>query len=165
MISAKIFRLTTWSVMAVATPIRRSPRLLARLLSQPATLQPPGITTTPTRSKRSLQHDCATSQEQEPASKKLRLIDSSMVATVVNSFDHSLDLNYDQCIHEGNAILIVTKKKLHHHPPAGYISRLRVVLDNSGDYQLQVCKIIKNTIANYCGHNNCYYTIRFCLIP
>ena len=129
--------------MAVATPIWRSPRLLARLLSQPATLQPPRITTTPTRSNRSLQHDCTTSQEQEPASKKLRLTDSSMVDTVVNSFDHSLDLNCDQCIHEGNEILIVTKKKVHHHPPAGYISRLRI-LDNSGDYQLQVCKIIIN---------------------
>ena len=58
--------------MATTTPVRRSPRLLARLLSQPATLLQRGsATTTPARKKRLLQHDSATSKEVEgpPATK------------------------------------------------------------------------------------------------
>ena len=97
------------------TPVRRSPRLLARLLSQPATLLQHGSATTPACKKRSLQHDSATSKE-EPASNKLRLDSkSSFVATVVNNLDNSHALNYDQCTCDGNAILVVTKKLLHYH--------------------------------------------------
>ena len=109
--------------MAATTPIRRSPRLLARLLSQPATSQPGNATIIPARTKRSLLHDCATSQEEEgqPASKKLRL-DSSFVATVVNNLDHSLELNYDQCICDGKSILVVSKKLFHHHPQRVYFT-------------------------------------------
>lgn len=57
----------------------------------------------------------------------------------MNNLDHSLTLNYDQCTYNGNALLVVTKKSIHYHSPAGYVSRLRLVVENSGKYQLQVC--------------------------
>lgn len=36
------------------------------------------------------------------------------------------------------AYLVCTRKTLHDHPPAGLISRVRVVISESGEYELQV---------------------------
>ena len=147
----------------MTTPVQCSPRLPAHLLSQPTALLQRRNTTTPASKKRSLQHDSVTSKEAgQPATKKLRLdTSSSFTATVMNYLDHSLALNYDQYTYNGNALL-VTKKSMHYHSPAGYVSRLRLVVENSGKYQLQVCVyvILKfngtiissefNTFIRYC---------------
>ena len=72
----------------------------------------------------------------QPQSEKLKL-DSSFIAAVVSNLDHSLALHCDQCVCDGSAILVVTNKPFHFYPPAGCISRLRLVLENRGAYRLQ----------------------------
>ena len=124
--------------MAATTPIRRSPRLLARLLSQPATLLQRGSAASTPARKRRLDSGSSTAGDDQHPSKKLKL-DSTFLAAVASNADHSLPLHYDQCVCDGSAILVVTNKSFHFHHPAGCISRLRLVLESSGAYRLQVC--------------------------
>lgn len=113
------------------TPVRRSPRILARLLAQPS-LVSSGSLGTPQR-KKTLQDPVLL----QP-SKRIRP-DSTFLKTLTEAACHLSSLHFNQSYCGGKALLVVTNRQLHEHPPAGYISRIRLVLDNTGTYQLQVC--------------------------
>ena len=126
------------SMNAYSTPVRRSPRLLARMLAQPSGEASQSLGT-PQR-KRSLQ-DPVQLQPSKRARPYSVFLESLVVAVGASS-----SLHFDQSYCGDKAVLVVTKARLHEHPPAGYISRIRLVLEDSGTYQLQVCML-----------PNCYY--------
>ena len=113
------------------TPVRRSPRILARLLAQPS-LVSSGSLGTPQR-KRTVQDPVVL----QP-SKRVRP-DITFLETLAEAAHHLSLLHFNQSYCGEKALLVVTKKQLHNHPPTGYMSRIRLVLDNTGTYQLQVC--------------------------
>jgi hypothetical protein len=45
---------------------------------------------------------------------------------------------YSSATQSSPAYLVCTQKTLHDHPPAGLVSRVRVVISESGEYELQI---------------------------
>ena len=127
--------------------VRRSPRLLERLLTQGSA----ETSDTPKRSsgvaKRQIQLS-AVEKSGEKSSKKRR--EEDLVDSLVEAFtvDRSLSGLLNLAVYEYGGddlevapegrLVIVTAKKLHYHEPAGYTSRVRMVLKSTGNYSIQV---------------------------
>ena len=123
--------------------VRRSPRLLERLLTQGSA----ETSDTPKRSsgvaKRQIQLS-AVEKSGEKSSKKRREDLVNEAFTVDRSLSGLLNLAMyeyggdDLEVAPEGRLVIVTAKKLHYHEPAGYTSRVRMVLKSTGNYSIQV---------------------------
>ena len=92
------------------TPVRRSPQILACLLLQPSLVSSVSLGTPNDHHK-----------ELQP------IKEPTFLETLAEAVTH-LDSLHFNCGEK--PMLVVTQKKLHEHPSAGYISRIRLVLDN-----------------------------------
>ena len=67
-------------------------------------------------------------------------------------------LNFSRCNSEKHEILVVTTRKLEYHEPAGYLSRLRLIVENNQAFKIQVTILttsqrlynLKNSHAGVC---------------
>ena len=137
---------TRTPVRRVAVPVRRSPRLVAQRLSRPSCLiellgvdQANAPIAGGLGSKRSYQHefgDSAPSKHLRTQPSECRFIDSLMLS--LTGKDTFPRLNFSRCSSDKHDILVVTTRKLEYHEPAGYLSRLRLMVDNNQTYKIQV---------------------------
>lgn len=127
--------------------VRRSPRLLERLLAQPTSSE------TPKRSgnapKRPIQLNVDEHSSDTPLKrrkKKNDFLDSAVRAVTTDEKLSDL-LNLDVCQSEGDpeeSLVVVTTKILHYYEPAKHISRLRLVLSSNGSYYIQVTLLVSD---------------------
>ena len=137
----------------MSVELRRSPRLLKRLLLEADACE------TPKRSSHVFKRQIELTAEErsrERPSKKRR---EDLVDSVVKAFaaDGALSGLPNVAVHEHASddlqatpegrLVVVTSKKLHYHEPSGYTSRVRLVLTSTGSYTIQVNVIL----------NSCYY--------
>ena len=122
--------MTTPSRSVVLSPTRRSPRLLHRQLAG---------------SKRRSSDTDHPDVNQQPPSKVPRVSPQSLsLAFLLNSVSSDADiiskLQLTRCTDSTGCkqLLVVTSKRLHRHEPAGFVSRLRIVVNEDQSYQLQV---------------------------
>lgn len=129
-----------------AVPLRRSPRLAAqrRPSAGPSTLiglLNRDIDRDPTAvgAKRSYHEESGDSGASKHPRLQLndsRFIDSLMLSvTGENTFP---TLNFSRCSSGVKELLVVTTCKLAYHEPAGYLSRLRLIVDSNQGYKVQV---------------------------
>ena len=65
-----------------------------------------------------------------------RFIDSLMLSlTGENTFPR---LNFSRCNSDDQELLVVTTRKLEYCEPAGYMSRIRLIVENNQSYKVQV---------------------------
>ena len=135
---------TSAPVRRVAVPVRRSPRL--RLSGPSCLIELLGVdqANAPIAggfgSKRSYyQHefgDSAPSKHLRTQPSDCRFIHSLMLS--LTGKDTFPTLNFSRCSSDKHDILVVTTRKLEYHEPAGYLSRLRLMVDNNQTYKIQV---------------------------
>ena len=65
-----------------------------------------------------------------------RFIDSLVVSVTGENTFHGL--NFSRCSSDDQELLVVTTCKLDYHEPAGYLSRLRLIVDSNQGYKVQV---------------------------
>ena len=128
--------------------VRRSPRLLKRLLSPPVTQ----CHNTPKRkgsaAKRQRPSVVKESTVEDHTKIKRRKKEKDFVDGMIEAFSSgsslSDSLNVSVCEHgdEQEYLVVVTTKRLYYHDPAEHISRLRLVLNGTGSYYIQVILLI-----------------------
>ena len=143
-----------------AIPVRRSPRLLAQrhtpgssllvgLLNRDTETRDARIAAA-AGSKRSYHESGQSAPSKRPRTQPLdsRFIDSLMLSlTGEHAFS---ELNISRCSSEAQELLMVTTCKLEYHEPAGYLSRLRMIIDNNQGYKIQVSV----NFVSQCAHSN-----------
>ena len=127
---------------------KRPPRLLKSLLSQSAGSETPessaSVAKLPIQQTTGQRY--STSVEGSSKAQKKDLIDT--VVEVVST-DPILSGELNLAVHKlsrddkpkagpNGQLVIVTTKEVHYHAPAGYISRLRLVIESGGSYRIQV---------------------------
>lgn len=126
----------------MTSKVERSPTILKQLLTRGVAAEQPS------RSGEAVKR-CRTAEERsvEEENKKRR---KEFVGTLVEAVSEDLALSgslnlavYEHCSDDLSAgtegqVVIVTSKKVHYHEPVGYISRVRLVLKDSGKYCIQV---------------------------
>ena len=133
-------------VRHLAVPLRQSPRLLAQRRppgpSMLIGLLNRGVDRDPTAvgAKRSYLEaepgDSGPSKRPRTQANDSRLIDSLMLSvTGENTFPR---LKFSRCSSDDQELLVVTTCKLDYHEPAGYLSRLRLIVDSNQGYKVQV---------------------------
>ena len=71
-------------------------------------------------------------------SKRVKLDVTALQQAGESRFSGKLNFIIGCCADEGNRLLMVERVELHFHPPVGYFSRLRLVVNNEWQYCLQV---------------------------
>ena len=120
--------------------MRRSPRLLKRMLAQSSASDTPRRSSS--TAKRRIQ---VTAEERSSKKRREDFIDAVVDALTV---DHTLSglLNvavYEHCsddleVTPEGRVVVVTPNKVHYHEPAGYTSRVKMILTSTGSYCIQV---------------------------
>ena len=103
-------------------------------------------------SKRSYRDETGASAESSPSkhprtqSSDSHFIDSlTLSLTGKNTFPR---LNFSRCNSDKQEILVVTTRKLEYHEPAGYLSRLRLIVGNDQAYKIQVIILTINLLTS-----------------
>ena len=134
--------MATPSRSVVLSPVRRSPRLLHRQLAG---------------SKRHSSDTDHPDVEQQPPSKAPRMSSHAQALSLdllLNSVSSDVGitskLQLTRCTDTTGCkqLLVVTSKKLNRHEPAGFVSRLRIVVNEDQTYQLQVKNVEHNNITS-----------------
>lgn len=132
--------MATPSRSVVLSPVRRSPRLLHRQLAG---------------SKRHSSDTDHPDVEQQPPSKAPRMSSQALsLDLLLNSVSSDVGiiskLQLTRCTDTTGCkqLLVVTSKRLNRHEPAGFVSRLRIVVNEDQTYQLQVKTVEHNNITS-----------------
>ena len=140
--------MATPSRSVVLSPVRRSPRLLHRQLAG---------------SKRHSSDTDHPGDHQAPPPKAPRVSSQSVsLDYLLNSVNSDLviasKLQLTRCTDDSGCkqLLVVSSKRLHRHEPAGFVSRLRIVVSEDQTYQLQVNLPV--TKITYCNSINGHRT-------
>ena len=117
----------------MSVQVRRSPRLLKRLLAQPAS--------TPIVQRKAAKRKIQLAEGEDHDSKKRKLdFIHSAYEAVSSDSNLSDELNVSKCHYgeTGEQLLMVTTKAVYYHEPVKYLWHLKLVLTSSASYYIQV---------------------------
>ena len=134
---------------AYSTPVRRSPRFLARLLAQPNDENSQSLLGTPQR-KRPLQDPV-----QLQPSKRTRPY-SVFLESLVVTVGPLPSLHFDQSYCDDKAVLVVTKARLHEHLPKSSVRWLHSAF--SLTTWVEISSRNKDSLSSYTCMCNCFTT-------
>ena len=124
--------------MSASGGVRRSPRLLKRMLAHPAASETPKRSGSTSKRPIQLLDDEHSTAKRHKTEKDF--VDSAIRAVTTDEHLSSL-LNVTVCQNGGDSLVIATTKMVYFHEPARHMSHLRLVLSpGDGSYYIQVTK-------------------------
>lgn len=120
--------------------VRRSPKLLKRMLAQPTSSETPKRSdSAPKRPVQPSENECSSTKRQKT---EKDFVDSAIRAVSTDEYLSGV-LNLALCQSGGGSaekqcLVVVTTKTLYYSEPAKHMSHLRLVLSGDGSYYIQV---------------------------